>query len=122
MAPIWDLWPLPASLAAIALGMWYRRITAPVQPDKLVVDLNTVKAGGVIDLPPGARINQVEFTNPLDEQDYVLKKYVFASSAAEAIALDATTPVAEVFIADEKVQFQGRTEAVGFQSVRPEEE
>ena len=92
------------------------------QPDKLVIDLNTVSPGQVIDLPDNVDIKHVEFINPLDPQDYVLKKYVTASSAAEAIGMDAQTPVAEVFIADEQVKFQGQTDAVGFHNVHPEGE
>jgi len=90
--------------------------------DKFIVDLGQTKPGQIINLPQGVAPEDVKFINPLAHQDYVLKKYVAASSAAEAIGLDAQTPVAEVFIREEKVQFQGHTNAVGFQSVHPEEE
>ena len=108
-------------LCTIAVRFIYQYFRAEA-PDKLVVDLSTVEAGQIVNLPAGTKLTQVEFVNPLDEQDYVLKKYVAASSAAEAIGLDAQTPVAEVFIREGQVQFAGQTDAVGFHAVHPEEE
>jgi hypothetical protein len=55
----------------------------------------------------------------VSKQDYILKKHVRADSAAEALALDAATPVHEVFIVADKPE--RLPEAVGFQIVQPED-
>jgi hypothetical protein len=46
-------------------------------------------------------------------QDYVLKKFVRATSAAEALAKDTDTPVTEVFLTQDK-PVEGSVHAVGF--------
>jgi len=46
-------------------------------------------------------------------QDYVLKKFVRATSAAEALAKDTDTPVTEVFLTNDKPS-DGGAHAVGF--------
>lgn len=51
----------------------------------------------------------------MKEQDYVLRKYVRAKSAADALSLDASTPVHEVNItADKPESDSSTTDAVGF--------
>lgn len=56
----------------------------------------------------------------MGKQDYVLKKHVRAETAAEALSLDVTTPVHEVFlVADKPDKLES---AVGFQQVWSEEE
>jgi hypothetical protein len=46
-------------------------------------------------------------------QDYILKKFVRASTAAEALAMDQSTAVGEVFLATDKPQDRDIS-AVGF--------
>ena len=46
-------------------------------------------------------------------QEYILKKFVRATSAAEALNKDADTPVTEVFLTTDKLQ-EGGGRAVGF--------
>lgn len=53
------------------------------------------------------------------KQDYVLKKYVRADSAGEAILMDDDTKVAEVFLVGEKPD--KLDSAVGFHTVQPED-
>ena len=55
------------------------------------------------------------------KQDYVLKKFVRAASAADALKLDATTPVSEVFLTADKPT-DGTVNAIGFQHLTPEED
>lgn len=55
------------------------------------------------------------------KQDYVLKKFVRASNAAEAIALDTETAVSEVFLTTDKPESDSRADAVGFHTVHPDE-
>lgn len=47
------------------------------------------------------------------KQDYIIKKFVRAKSAKEAIALDKTTPVSEVFLATDK-PVERSADAIGF--------
>lgn len=49
------------------------------------------------------------------KQDYVLKKYVRAESASEALRLDDKSPVSEVFLAADKPD--RLAEALGFKTV-----
>lgn len=46
-------------------------------------------------------------------QDYILKKYVRAKSAEDALRLDAQTAVSEVFLSNDKPA-EGSVHAVGF--------
>lgn len=55
----------------------------------------------------------------MSKQDYVLKKHVRADGAAEALALDTTTPVHEVFLSADKPE--RLPDAVGFQIVQPDD-
>lgn len=48
------------------------------------------------------------------KQEYVIKKFVRAKSAKEAIALDRSTPVPEVFLSTDK-PVEGSVNAIGFQ-------
>lgn len=50
------------------------------------------------------------------KQDYILKKHVRAETATEALMMDATTQVHEVFLASDKPE-KGTTRAIGFQTV-----
>jgi hypothetical protein len=52
-------------------------------------------------------------------QDYILKKYVRARSAAEALKLDTDTEVSEVFLTTDK-PVEGNTHAVGFTYYPPD--
>lgn len=54
------------------------------------------------------------------KQDYVLKKYVSADSAAEALQKDSSTAVSEVFLVEEKPR-NIATSAVGFLTSFPSE-
>lgn len=54
------------------------------------------------------------------KQEYILKKYVRADTAAEALKLDADTPVHEVHLLADK--FEKLTDCVGFQHIEPEED
>jgi hypothetical protein len=54
-------------------------------------------------------------------KDYVLKKYVRANSAGEAILLDDISNVDEVILVEDKpIEFS--TQAVGFQVITPEDD
>lgn len=53
------------------------------------------------------------------KQDYVIKKFVRASSAGEALEMDRDTAVAEVFLVQDKPD--KLESAVGFQIVTVEE-
>jgi hypothetical protein len=53
---------------------------------------------------------------------YLIRKYVLASSALEAIKLDRKTPVAEVTLVDEKTSESKMADAVGFNVVHPDED
>lgn len=55
----------------------------------------------------------------LAKQDYVLKKYVKAATAAEALGQDNTTEVSEVFLVEEKPK--DLPAAVGFHTIHPDE-
>ncbi len=55
------------------------------------------------------------------KQDYILKKFVRASSASEALALDSETLVDEVFLATDKPDKDTSTHAMGFHMVYPDE-
>jgi hypothetical protein len=48
------------------------------------------------------------------KQDYVLKKFVKANNAAEALALDSDTAVTEVFLVENKPDTKINTVATGF--------
>lgn len=56
----------------------------------------------------------------MKDQDYILKKYVRAKTAEDALALDLETKVSEVFLAQDKPEVS-LLPAVGFAIVRPEE-
>jgi hypothetical protein len=56
----------------------------------------------------------------MKEQDYILKKYVRASSASEAIRKDADTPVCEAFLVTDKPS-ESSVHAVGFTHYPPDE-
>jgi len=51
------------------------------------------------------------------KQDYVIKKHVRADSAADALSMDSSTPVHEVFLAGDKPE-RGNVSAVGFATVQ----
>ncbi len=55
----------------------------------------------------------------MNAQDYVLKKHVRAKSAAEALSLDADTPVHEVYLVADKPD--KLPEAVGYKTIATEE-
>lgn len=54
------------------------------------------------------------------KQDYILKKYVRAESAGEAILLDDTSKVDEVFLVETKPD-RTLVSAIGFHTVEPED-
>lgn len=54
------------------------------------------------------------------EQDYLLKKFVRAKTAEDALKLDAETPVSEVYLVQDKPEHGDLLPAVGFHVVRPE--
>lgn len=53
------------------------------------------------------------------KQDYILKKFVRAESASEALALDSRTPVSEAYLITDKPE-KANTSAIGFQTVYPD--
>lgn len=57
----------------------------------------------------------------MKEQDYLLKKFVKARSAALALAMDRDTEVTEVYLVADKPKEDYNTHAVGFQTVYPDE-
>lgn len=54
------------------------------------------------------------------KQDYIIKKHVKANDAAEALGMDASTPVHEVFLVADKPEKQN-TSAVGFATIISED-
>jgi len=54
------------------------------------------------------------------KQEYVLKKFVKAESAKDALEMDSSTPVTEVFLVDNKPS-EISTHAVGFKTVEVSE-
>lgn len=55
------------------------------------------------------------------KQEYVLKKFVKANDAAEALRMDRKTPVSEVFLVDNRPSDKSSTSATGFQVVTPDD-
>lgn len=56
----------------------------------------------------------------MKDQEYLLKKFVRAKSATEALAKDKETPVHEVFLVSDKPDHGDLLPAVGFHVVKPE--
>lgn len=56
----------------------------------------------------------------MSKQDYILKKFVKANNAAEALAMDKDTAVTEVFLVENKPESSRTTSAVGFTKVEAE--
>lgn len=52
------------------------------------------------------------------KQQYIIRKYVMASSAIEAIKLEAKAPVSDVWLDDDwkKAQYEDKAPAIGFSS------
>jgi hypothetical protein len=57
----------------------------------------------------------------MKEQEYLLKKFVRASSALEALKMDKNTAVHEVYLVADKPEKEATTDAVGFRTVAVEE-
>ena len=56
----------------------------------------------------------------MKSQDYILKKFVRANSAADALRLDETTPVSEVFLSTDK-PVDSHVSAIGFLAALPDD-